>query len=140
MYASKCAPERWWASYLKGTLFLIPPIFIWAIVAIFVAPKVKQIWADAGIVNPSHWTFGSMDFIRANVLWLTAVVIAIIVACEKLIPAWEKFRRLSVAGAVVVINTAILVSVTLLLITAIEVTLNTPRVQAAIQARAQSPN
>ena len=69
-----------WSTYLKGAVFLAPPILIWTALVIFVVPKVKQICADAG-AGP-FTVFGVMDFVQDNWMLIVAALLGLVVLLE----------------------------------------------------------
>ncbi len=119
MHTLSIARESPWKTYSKAMLFLAPPVLAWTFTAIFVAPKVKQMWADAG---GSHTiVFSSMDTLRENWLLLCGTVLIGVVLSELFWKRWADFRKTILSVAVFLINTGAIASITLLLVTAIEV-------------------
>ena len=110
----KEAPWARTATYLKAASFLAPPLFIWTALTIWVTPKVKQICADADA--PPFAAFKIMDFAQDNWLILTAALLAGILLLEWKSALWRRWRKYTVATAVFLINTTVIVGMASLLV------------------------
>ena len=108
--------EARWATYVKAASFLVPPLLIWTAITIWVAPKLKQICADAG-AGPFA-AFKVMDFAQDNALTLTLTAISIILLLESKSALWRRWRKYSIATAVFLINTVVILGLASLLLIA----------------------
>jgi hypothetical protein len=107
-----------WKTYLKGAVFLGPPLLIWTALMIFVVPKVKQICAEAG-AGP-FTVFGVMDFLQDNWMVMTAVLVGLVALLEWKSGLWRRWRNWTIGAAVFLINTAVIFGLaSLLVVTAI---------------------
>ena len=110
-----------WTAYLKGVVFLGPPILIWTALMIFVVPKVKQICADAGAGPFTDWpftVFGMLDFVQGNWMVMAAVLVAGVALLEWKSGLWRRWRNWTIGLAVFVINTAVIFGLASLLVVA----------------------
>ena len=105
-----------WSTYLKGAVFLAPPILIWTALVIFVVPKVKQICADAG-AGP-FTVFGVMDFVQDNWMLIVAALLGLVVLLEWKSGLWRRWRNWVIGTAVFLINTAVIFGLASLLVVA----------------------
>ena len=114
---------RTWSIYLKGAVFLAPPVLIWTALMVFVVPKVKQICADAGVGPITNWPFrifSVSDFVQDNWLVMAGLLIAVVVLLEWKSTLWGRWRNWTIGTGVFLINTAVLFGLaSLLIVTAI---------------------
>ena len=103
--------EPRWKTYLKAMTFLTPPIFIWALSCIFVFPKLKQIWRDAGFMDATMMGFmQTSDFFMRHGMVITLGVVAALLLVEWRSGGWwPRYRRASVGTLVFLLNSAVLV-------------------------------
>jgi hypothetical protein len=99
--------EPWWATYLKGGVFLGPAVILWTLSIIFVFPKLKQICLEAGVAIPGFYRVP--NFISEHNLLICAGVIAMLVLLERRWTNWAKYRRMSVGIAVFLVNATVMV-------------------------------
>lgn len=109
--------EPGWATYLKGAVFVLPAISLWAISLIFVFPKLQQICSDAGVAIPGiyHTTRSVSD----HHFLISGGLIAMFVLLEWRAAKWPNYRRATVGVGVFVINTAVLLLITTMVILAV---------------------
>src|SRR5688572_9817238 len=104
--------EPGWKTYLKSGLFLGPGILACAFVAVFILPKLKQIWRDASLIDSNVGDFqGIMDSVtfaleKMGMILLLSVVV--LVALEFTGDLWRRHRRLAVGILVFLLNAAII--------------------------------
>ena len=110
--------ERGWKVYLNAAIFLGPPLLIWAALAVFVTPKVKQLCADAGAGPFTIFQVG--DFVQENVFVLAGLVLGFVVLLEWKSVLWRRWRKGLLGATAFVINTAVIFGMAnLLVVTAI---------------------
>ena len=101
--------ESRWKTYLKAATFLIPPVTIWALSCVFVFPKLKTIWRDAGFMDSDMVSFmRTSDFFMDHGVLIGAVVILLLSFLEWRQGAWPRYRRASVGALVFFLNAAVL--------------------------------
>ena len=108
------------ATYLQGLAFVAPAILAWAFSTVFVFPKLQQIWQEAGFSSPNFQIlFELAAFLAHHAVLLGLAMVAILVLLERRTAWWPRYRRLSVGLAVVVLNSAVFVLITGMLISAL---------------------
>jgi hypothetical protein len=102
--------ESRWKTYLKAAAFLAPPILIWAISCVFVFPKLKTIWRDAGFEDSTMMGFmQTSDFFMQHSVLFGAAFIALLVLVEwRNATWWPRYRRASMGTLVFLLNSAVL--------------------------------
>jgi hypothetical protein len=112
-----------WMTYLKATAFLTPPMLVWALSCVFVFPKLKQLWADLGTVDPALFSFmRTSEFMMRNGLLIAMMTMARFVFLEwRNERWWPRLRSVSVGTLVFVVNSAVLVLLLAMLASAIVV-------------------
>ena len=117
---SNLSLEPWWRTYLKAAAFLLPPVAIWALSCVFVFPKLKTIWRDAGFMDSTMVNFiRTSDFFMAHGVLICAGVIALLGLLEWRKGMWPRYRRASVGTLVFVLNSAVLVLMLVMLCSAV---------------------
>ena len=112
--------EARWRTYLKGAAFLIPALSILAFFCVFLLPKLQMIWRDAGFDESSaRSALHVAAFIIEHGLVLSATIILILVLLEWRSARWPRYRRASVDVAAFLVNTAVLVFITAMFMTAL---------------------
>jgi len=117
--------EPRWVTYLKATAFLLPPLFLWTLAAVFVLPKLQQISANAGLPTTSgfwgvtHSNFGLMLFFREYAVIILAAIILTLVALESRSSWWPRYRRAVIGTGAFLFNSVVLVSIFLMILTAV---------------------
>jgi hypothetical protein len=98
-------------TYVRAAAFLAPPILIWSLSGVFVFPKLKQIWRDAGFFDSTMMGFmHASDFFMQHGILLAAAFIALLLVVEWRSGGWwPRYRRASVGTLVFLLNTAVLV-------------------------------
>src|SRR5262245_2486708 len=112
--------EPRWKTYLKASAFLTPPVGIWALSSIFVFPKLKQIWADAGFMDETMVGFmQTSDLFMRHGLVMTVGMLAALLLMEWRSGAWwPHYRRASVGTVVFLLNSAVLILIAAMLCSA----------------------
>jgi hypothetical protein len=108
---SNTSPEPGWRTYLKAAAFLTPPVAIWALSSVFVFPKLKQVWVNAGFADSTLLGFmRTSDFCMRHGALLGAGLIALLLLVEwRKGRWWPRYRRASVGTLVFLLNSAVLV-------------------------------
>jgi hypothetical protein len=105
--------EPAWKTYLKSGLFLGPGILSWAFIAVFVLPKLKQIWRDADAINHRiaefQWMITSLSFAMEKMGMVLLLTLAVLVAMEFTGDLWKRYRKVTMSALVFVLNSAIIV-------------------------------
>ena len=113
--------EPRWKTYLKAAVYLAPPLGIWALSGIFVFPKLKQIWRDAGFADSTMIAFmqASDFFMRYGVVMTGCVLAAVFLVEWRSGEWWPRYRRASVGTLVFLLNSAVLVLIVAMLCSAL---------------------
>ena len=112
--------ELGWRTYLKAAAFLIPSLSAWGFSAVFLFPKLKQIWREAGFEDvTAHRVLNGSNFLLAHALLISAALVVVLVWLEWRHRAWPRYRRTCVGLAVFLLNSAVLVLITAMLMTAL---------------------
>ena len=109
-----------WSAYAKSVAFLLPALVAWWFSAIFLFPKLQQIWADAGFSEPAflaimRWA----NLLLAQGGWILAAVVLTVGLLEWHGGAWLRYRRTSLAIGTWLVNAAVLLLVTAMLLSAL---------------------
>jgi len=112
--------ERRWLTYLKTVTWLFPCLSLWAISTVFIFPKLKEICRDANINAPVVRTGMALSdlYISWGILILGAVVV-MLVFLEWRSSRWPRYRRAFLGFTVFVLNSAVLVLIWVMLVTAL---------------------
>lgn len=105
--------EPAWKTYLKSGLFLGPGILSWAFIAVFVLPKLKQLWRDADAINHGiaefQWMISSVSFAMEKMGTILLLTLAVLVAMEFTGDIWKHYRKVTMSALVFLLNSAIIV-------------------------------
>jgi ABC-type xylose transport system permease subunit len=115
--------EPSWKTYLKAAAFLAPPLFLWGLACVFVFPKLKQLWADSGSLDPTMTRFmQTSDFFMSNSLVLSVGMASLLAFIEwRFAGWWSQHRRALVGTLVFLLNGAVLVLLWVMLVFAVVV-------------------
>jgi hypothetical protein len=106
--------EPAWRTYLKSMQFLGPAILAWAFVAVFVVPKLKQIWRDADMIDHRivefQWIIQSVSFAMERMGMILLLALAVAVVLEFSGDLWRRHRKTALGVLVFLFNAAIIVS------------------------------
>jgi hypothetical protein len=109
--------EPRWKTYLKAATFLTPPICIWVVGGVFLFPKIKMIWRDAGFQDLTAQGFmNASDFAMHHGLSIFIAVILLLGFLEWRNGRWPRYRQASLGIFVFLLNSAVLVLMTWMLI------------------------
>ena len=112
--------EPRWRTYLRGAAFSIPALSILGFSCVFLLPKLETIWRDAGFgVSSAITAVHVAYFVTQYFILIAATVIAVVALLEWRSSQWPRYRRASVCVAAFLTNTAILVFITAMLMTAL---------------------
>lgn len=111
--------EPWWRTYLKAVTFLAPAVAVWALSGLFVFPKLKTLWRDAGFEDPTALGFiGASDFFMRHGTLICLAVVALFGLLEWRKGIWPRYRRVSLGTLVFLLNAAVLVLILAMLCSA----------------------
>ena len=122
--------EPRWATYLKATAFVMPAALVWCLCTVFLMPKLRQVCEQAGT---SFFTFKDAPavfqglafvgqgtlFLTQHVLLLVGTLLLLFALLEWRSSQWPRYRRATIGVGTFVVNLVVLVSITLLVVTAI---------------------
>jgi hypothetical protein len=122
--------EPRWATYLKASAFLMPTACAWLFSAIFLLPKVQEISLAAGSTvyhfSKAPAIFQAAALIGQIMVFLTAhcfsaggTVVLAIILLEWSSNGWSRYRRAFVGTGIFLFNFAVLLSITLIVVSAI---------------------
>ena len=122
--------EPSWATYLKASGYLAPALFLWAVAAVFVIPKLQQICQQAGLPDQTGpntlWSLTHMNILLVNIFRshgfiIVAGLVAGMVLLEWRIQAWPRYRRAVVGIGTWVVNSLVLLSIFMMILTAVAI-------------------
>lgn len=109
-----------WFVYTKAALFLGPGILAVWFCAIFLIPKLVQIWSETGFNEPFFTgVMGWFLLVFRNWLWAAVMLMLIVGVAEWRSVAWPKYRKVVVETGVLAGNTVILAFLTLMFASAL---------------------
>jgi hypothetical protein len=117
--------EPRWATYLRATAFLAPALFLWAVAAIFIIPKLQMLCQDAGLPGTGAlWTLTHTNILTTSFFrhygWTAALcIIAVLVFLERRSTRWPRYRRAAVGTGTFVLNLVVLLSIFMMIMTAV---------------------
>ena len=119
--------EPRWATYLRTTAFLAPAIFLWALSAVFVVPKLQEICRDAGLPeraaglfwNLTHTSIGASLFFREHGVLVAGAIILMLVLFEWRVSKWPRYRRATVGVGTFIFISVVLFSFFMMFLAAI---------------------
>jgi heme/copper-type cytochrome/quinol oxidase subunit 3 len=116
------AREPGWATYVKGAVFLIPAVSLWAVSAVFLFPKVQQLCRDARLPDSGGEDLELISAIMQRSyhlleygLWIAVAVVAALIVLEWRSKRWPRYRRAAVGTTVFLLNSAVLLLITVTL-------------------------
>lgn len=112
--------EPAWATYLKSGTFALPAAFLWLFVAIFVFPKFNDVVGQSG-VWPSipaiiRFGWGLALFLTHYLFIVCGAFLFAIALLEWRIEKWRRYRRAACGIGVFLLNSAVLVAITAMVI------------------------
>jgi hypothetical protein len=116
MNALNCRADNWWATYLKAAGFLVPPLLLWVLAVVFIVPKLEQICADAG-GRPLPAFLQAMLMLTDHGVLFLVLICAGFALLECFSEGWVRYRKVVTGFAVFLLNSVILSSFFVMLIT-----------------------
>jgi hypothetical protein len=124
------APEPRWATYFKGATFVAPALSLWLFCIVFLVPKLTQMCQEAGTslfnvkgATTAYNVFATvghaMIFASQHAILIGIVGIAMLILLEWRSTQWVCYRKLAVGTGMFLLNVAVLVSITLMVLSAI---------------------
>jgi hypothetical protein len=112
--------ERRWLTYLKTATWLFPCLSLWAISTVFIFPKLKELCRDADVAPPIMRTGMALSdlYIDWGILVMGAVVV-MLVLLEWRSSRWPRYRRAFLGFTVFILNSAVLVLIWVMLVSAL---------------------
>ncbi len=109
--------EPRWETYLKTITFALPAVVAWEFACVFLVPKIKVICSDAHFEPLKvgwlrEFPFFLVEFGRSIFLALLLVLLLL----ELFVRGWGRHRRVAVSILVWVLNFAVMLGLTTLLI------------------------
>jgi hypothetical protein len=121
--------ESRWITYLKGLGWMAPATVVWIFSCLFLFPKLRQIWMEAGAVDGrigannfiqfSNSALALSGFLADHLILFLAAIVAVFVLLERRNRWWPNYRRLSIGAAAFLINCTVLILMTVMLISAL---------------------
>ena len=109
--------EPRWATYLKAIAFAAPAISLWALSVLFVVPKVN-FFCEAGGYRLPGFVRVMLGLSHYGVL-ICAAIILLLGLLEWRSTKWPRYRRATVGIGTFVLNSAVLISIFILVIVAL---------------------
>lgn len=124
-------PRR--ATYFKATAFLLPAAFAWWFSVVFLLPKLQEFCNVAGMAvftfreAPAIFRISGaighmMVFLTAHCVLISGIVILALALLEWRSNGWPRYRRTTVGAGIFVFNFAVLLSITLMVTSALVAT------------------
>ena len=99
--------------YLKASCFALPPVAAAQFVNLFLLPKLTYLQADAGLSDAQIYGFMTLPrFLAEYGLMMLLAFMAVLFVMEWRFRLWERYRKAALATSVFVVNTAVLVELT----------------------------
>jgi len=123
MNTSSTNPEPAWATYLKSSAFALPAATLWLFIAVFVFPKFNQIISQSGFQLSGIFGFliGLALFLTHNMVFIGGGFILALVLLEWRFKKWPQYRRAAFGIGTFLLNSAVLISITAMVILAVVV-------------------
>ena len=118
MNTSSSNIEPRWATYVKAAAFLAPAVCLWLFSTVFLIPKLKQLCADAG-GDPLPSVIRLMIFLTQHGVFISGAIILMFVLLEWRSSQWPRYRRATVGIGTFLLNAAVLISIFLMVVTAL---------------------
>ena len=109
--------EPRWQTYLKAMTFALPAVVAWGLACVCLIPKLKEI-CFAAHFEPSKvgWLWDFPFFLVEFGRSICIALFLILVLLELFVRGWARHRRVTVSILVWVVNVAVIVGLTTLLI------------------------
>jgi hypothetical protein len=109
--------EPRWATYARAALFLTPAVLLCTFALMYLMPKLEVICQRAGVALPGIYQAGL--FVADHPVPVLLAAILPFALLEWRCARWARFRRVSLGGAVFVINATVMVFMTTMVIFAL---------------------
>lgn len=109
--------EPRWTTYAKAAVFLAPAAMFWTFAVMFLYPKLNVICQSTGLALPNAYRV--VAFLADHSLICGGLGVALLALLEWRWNGWEKYRRVSLKGTVLLLNTAVFAILALMLILAL---------------------
>jgi hypothetical protein len=115
------APLRW-VAYVKAGAFVLPALLAWSFSTVFLFPKLQQVWAEAGFAESAfHSLMRSSNAVMSHSVWIVSALLVLFGFLEWRGGAWVRYRQMCLGIGVWFLNTAVLLLVTAMLLSALMV-------------------
>lgn len=121
MNTSSSNTEPAWATYLKSGAFALPAATLWLLIWLFIYPKFNEVVIRSGLQLPGalrSW-MGLMLFLKHYFVVIGAGIIAAIALLEWRSRKWPRYRRATFGLGAFLLNSVVLISITVMVILAI---------------------
>lgn len=97
------------SAYAQSAAVALPAAVAAWFAALFLSPKLHQLWNDFGAKRPSEtaWVFDASNLLVNHWFAIFAATALLLVGLECLVPSWSRFRRSAVLSAAVLFNAAV---------------------------------
>ena len=109
--------ESRWKTHLKAIIFVLPAVTVWGFGCVFLVPKIKEILSTAQ-VYPSKvdWLWHAPMLLVQHGQSLGIALVLLLVLLELFVRGWARHRRVIVGTLVWMVNVAVILGLTMLLI------------------------
>lgn len=123
-------PQRAWCVYLAAGVALLPTAAVWMFTPVYLLPKLKKLWSDASLQpTDSQWLMDVSRWVFEEGHLLAAGVVLLLVMYEMGPAACHRHRRAVLTGVVLLLNTILLLALTVFIIAALLAIPSLPRVK-----------
>jgi len=130
--APKPNVELRWATYLKAAAFALPSALIWMFSMVFITPRLQQLcqsvgWTlftfkDAPAVFQAFALVGrGLFLLTQDGLFVSGVMLLALILLESYSSQWPRYRRAVLGAGTFLLNLAVLIAITLMVVTALVV-------------------
>jgi type II secretory pathway component PulF len=97
------------SAYVQSAAVVLPAAVAASFAALFLTPKLQQIWRESGVKLPSEtaWVVDASNLLVSHWFLMLGAIAAILFALEYFLPSWARYRRPAVLSAAVLFNTAV---------------------------------
>ena len=107
-------------AYVKAGAFLFPGLLMWWFSTVFLFPKLQQIWADTGFAEPVfQQLLSGSNALMSHGLWIAAIGILLLGLLEWRSRGWPRYRGMSLGILAWILNTAVFLLLTAMLLSAL---------------------
>lgn len=134
--ATGAYPEPRWATYLKTALTAFPALFVWLCTCIFVLPKLRELCLKSGtplfefkdapvVFQGLLFVARKLELLTPYCLYIGLLVLIVLSLLEWRSALWPRYRRAVLGTGIYLLNAAVLVTIALMVITALLAVMNT---------------